>query len=112
MFNHTDLVRLEDLKQGIAIYVVHSLGGGSFLQTSVVHQVLGEWVEVFTYYEGAENHTKGKRSLRDMGVIPNNYNDHKTFSSLTAAQSYLDQCLATYRPKHDRDVFILVKLPH
>lgn len=105
MFNHSDLVGLEDLKQGMAIYVVHSLGASSFIQTSVVHRVLGEWVEVFTYWKGAETIIKDRRSLQDMGVIPNNYNDHKTFSSLTAAQSYLDQCLVTYRPKHDRDVF-------
>lgn len=112
MFNHTDLVRVEDLKQGMAIYVVYSLGAGSFIQTRIVHQVLGEWVEVFTYWKGAESITKSKQSLQDMGVIPNNYNNHKTFSSITAAQSYLDQCLATYRPKHDRYVFIIVKLPH
>jgi hypothetical protein len=89
MFNHTDLVRLEDLKPELKVYTAHSLGGSSYVQTIIIKEVLGDWVKVSARVRDSIAMTKSTMSLYDLGIIPNSLDGSKTFHSFESAKEYL-----------------------
>ena len=89
------LVKPEDIEKGLAIYVVTELGTNSFLRTLLVDGVCKEDERFINVHQRVEAfypfHTY-KMSLRDCVIIPNTYNQHKSFLLLSAAKEYLAEC--------------------
>jgi hypothetical protein len=85
--------QVKDLVQGKTIYWVHSLQGSSFIKKMMIVQLKDEWLKVRSYNRFADQMMENTHSIKDMGIIPNHYNQHKTFTTLKAATHYLNECL-------------------
>lgn len=49
-------------------------------------------VENIGFFINSDSSITGKRSLTDMNVIPNTYNDHAVFTNMEDAELYADYC--------------------
>ena len=121
--NNTKLTELSDVKPGNVTFFVTANGIRSELHTMTFmtypatrEEITGlratskeepVWVRVLllnerSYKYMAERHNPcfytDSSSLRDMGIIDNNYNDHKSFKLLKDAEEYLEYCLTGKRP--------------
>ena len=84
--------KINKLKSGVTVYIVHALNKSSCVDK---HRLTSKpykngvtdslFVNVSDLY--------GAFSLQDVGVIPNEYNNHKLFFSRRRAESYLKLCL-------------------
>lgn len=84
-------VTLDSLKKGQTFYKVYALGHRSFIETiRVASDVKAETYSFgnFIYVEDPEG---TQHSLQDAGIIPNNYNKHKSFYEYSDAEKYLEQ---------------------
>lgn len=78
------------IKDGDVLYIVYALEEKSFIQKIVIigqpyyHNNIG-W---FCKYE-SEGGYENDFSLQDAGIIPNTYNNHKTFVHRENAEKYL-----------------------
>lgn len=114
---HSPLKRLKNIRQGQTLYKVYGLGSRSFMEkifvnsrpkvhttTTVYDQDFSSTFEyIFIDYEVLANPLPSSSlfscggyisnmSLQDCGIIPNNYNQHRTFTSKKKAKKYLEQC--------------------
>lgn len=116
--NNTKLTELSDVKPGNVTFLVTANGSKSEIHTmtfmtmpitreeatgiKALHEENPTWVRVVSlssrsYKCMAERHNPcfytEASSLKDMGIIDNNYNSHKSFKLLADAEAYLVHCL-------------------
>lgn len=93
-------MNIKDIKQGKTFYKVSALGICSYITTWRIANLRTEQGSVEIYHTSPiiGEHTV-VRSLRDAGVIPNNYNNHKLFSSRRKAEAYLKLCKSGTVPR-------------
>jgi hypothetical protein len=93
-------------KDGRKFYEVYALGKSSYIQESIViggidHTKDGPFINILVIYPKVTNsyQTRGSKSfqttdsLHDMNVIPNHYNNHKSFRTLMEARKYRNKCI-------------------
>lgn len=108
-----NIVQLKDVKKNVLVHKVYGLGCNSFVEDIILlsepssHSELAEakykkfdmsqekeWVKTFRT-NGCYN---DNISLCDMGIIPNDYNSHKTFLTVEDARIYLQECIDGHHP--------------
>ena len=109
-----NIVQLKDVKKNVLVHKVYGLGCNSFITDIILLSepsaysditepgLFGKpdtdpeksWVKVFT----TNGHYNDKHSLYDMGIIPNDYNSHKTFLTVEDARIYLQECIDGHHP--------------
>lgn len=87
--------KVKAIRQGQTHYLVYALGSKSFICTHFIRSktdrkgFVGVGRKGFNGIGGKRGDT---RSLMDMNVIPNVYNQHKLFDTRKKAERYLSQC--------------------
>lgn len=112
--------KISDVRQGVTLYHVKAFphkGTPSYINTVIVTKrpirrmsgaLFGEVLEYFDDELGTGSYSR-MFSLRDVGIIPNRYNFHSTFTSLKAAKRYAERmdrvCLnSAERVKYNRKI--------
>lgn len=92
-------MNIKEIKQGKTFYKVSALGICSYMTTWRIANLREEQGSVEIYRSHPLGEYTVVRSLRDAGVIPNNYNNHKLFSSRRKAEAYLKLCKSGTVPR-------------
>tara|TARA_R110002020_G_scaffold49811_1_gene141485 strand:+ start:191 stop:478 length:288 start_codon:yes stop_codon:yes gene_type:complete len=80
------------LRQGQAVFYVHSLGENSFIRKyTVASRAYKKSIDYFVDY--GKGNPMQWFSLKDCNVIPNSYNSHRLFYKRGKAEKYLKYCL-------------------
>ena len=86
------------MKKGMVVYYVHSLGSKSYITeyilTNKPHKNINFWFVSAKYLSSiSDEYIVTEFSLRDAGIIKNNYNSHRSFIKKANADKYLRECL-------------------
>jgi hypothetical protein len=97
-------MKLKDVRQGKTFYRVYAFPerNNAFIESGVFSSP--PFIEKYTNSEFVYIGTRDliKKSLMDMGVMPNDYNFHKTFKTLNSAKRYMDRMIKRQFTEEER----------